>query len=333
MIIYIHNHIKKGSGVVMDNETNKKQQKPGLGAIRPDDWIEQKFRDICSDEGYSQTKLFEHIFIYYLNSKYTNQKEEALPISSEIQLISENLDNILNHFKSIADKAQNTVISNKNNLELTINNLRKDLETATSKCQAFEKDNHDLTESNHAFISARENLDKQIVDLKDALKNKSDDLRNVKAESADLLKEIKSLQQFCEDKKTTDKLLNKVKSELNIALDTINEKEHSITKLNNIIEELTSECQNLKDNYSQAIEEVQLKLKGDYNRSVEVLKIEYEKKIELLIDDSARNLELQKKELIYEKNISILNLREELLQEKNNVLELTHKLDKLSKSE
>ena len=44
-----------------ENIKEKKKQKAPLG-IRPDDYIDIKFRELVEKEGISQTKLFERMF-------------------------------------------------------------------------------------------------------------------------------------------------------------------------------------------------------------------------------------------------------------------------------
>jgi len=51
----------------MDNSKNdgidqKKKQKAGLNAVRPDDYIENKFKEMAKDMNLSQTEMFSRIF-------------------------------------------------------------------------------------------------------------------------------------------------------------------------------------------------------------------------------------------------------------------------------
>ena len=70
-----------------ENIKEKKKQKAPLG-IRPDDYIDIKFREHVEKEGISQTKLFDRMFCEFTRNSKDALKLQALDCSVELQSIS-----------------------------------------------------------------------------------------------------------------------------------------------------------------------------------------------------------------------------------------------------
>jgi hypothetical protein len=158
------------------NQKRPKSQKAGLNAVRPDDYVERTFKDLAKDKGKSQTELFEAMFWNYINKEKEEEMEMALSYKSEINLISGDLDNILNHFKAITEKAQNTIIAERNNANQRIQNLQKDLETSELKNKELIEKNTEILASNETFTVIKEDLGQVIDKLKKELEAKDDEL-------------------------------------------------------------------------------------------------------------------------------------------------------------
>lgn len=143
-------------------ESKKNKQRPGLNAIRPDDFTENKFKEMAAEKKLSQTDMFKLIFWNYISNNRKEELKEAVDLSGEIELISQNLENIMEYFKRIAEKAQNTVISVKSNAEQTEKNLQLDIDTLTKKVAALGKRNTELEENSRIFNSLKEELTSKI---------------------------------------------------------------------------------------------------------------------------------------------------------------------------
>jgi chromosome segregation ATPase len=154
------------------NQKKSKSQKAGLNAIRPEVYIERSFKDLAKDKGKSQTELFEAMFWNYINKEQEKEMEMALSFKSEINLISSDLDNILKHFIAITEKAQNTIIVERNNASQKIENLQTELETAELKNKELIGRNKELETSNEAFTSIKGELFQEIDKLKRGLESK-----------------------------------------------------------------------------------------------------------------------------------------------------------------
>lgn len=171
----------------------KKKQKPGLNAVRPDDYIEKKFKEMARDMNLSQTDMFSRIFWSYINDQQSERKELALSLESEIDLISKDLSSILNHFKTIAEKAQNTVISVKTNAEQTEKNLNLDRDTLSKRVEELTKRNEELEKLNDAFNEVKAGLETKIQILTGSLTDTENKLKNVSELNKDKEKEILEL--------------------------------------------------------------------------------------------------------------------------------------------
>ena len=147
------------------NEDNKNKPKAGLGGVRPDAYTMEKFKSGAKDNNMSQTKFFESIFWSYLSKDKENKKEDALSLEGEISLLSQDLNSMFEHIKTIAEKAQNTIISIKSNAEQNEKNLSLDLDTANKKVAELQKRNEELEISNSTFSEVKANLEAKTLNL------------------------------------------------------------------------------------------------------------------------------------------------------------------------
>lgn len=162
-------------------ESNEpKKQKAGLGAIRPDDYVENEFKKMAAHKKLSQTEMFECMFWNFIKGEDKEKKEQAINYESEINLISKDLNNVLSHIKSITEKAQNTVIAVNSNAEQTEKNLKLELDTVSKKLEEIEKRNLELEQTNEMFNYIKNSLDAKIVEFNEILDKKSTEIKELK---------------------------------------------------------------------------------------------------------------------------------------------------------
>lgn len=185
-------NINKSTGSV--NREEKKKQKAGLNAIRPNDYIEQKFKNMANEKDLSQTEFFEQIFWNYLKKDNQEKRNEALNCEGEINLIAKDLDNILTNFKSIADRAQNRIIAINSNTEQTLGNLNLEIDTLQKKCEELEKRNSELEKTNSLFTEVKTDLEKQIQNITIEVEKRTSEIVSLKEDNRDKGKNIKELE-------------------------------------------------------------------------------------------------------------------------------------------
>jgi len=172
--------------------TGKKSQKPGLNAVRPDNDIEKEFRHIAKDKNISQTKLFEYMFWNYISDGIEEKQENAISFDGELGLLSKDLENIMVHFKAIATKSQDTVISLKSNTEQIEKNFNLEIETLNLKLVELTNRNNELENTNKVFSEVREGLELKISSLSDIVLEKETENNKLLGDMKEKDTEIKS---------------------------------------------------------------------------------------------------------------------------------------------
>lgn len=232
------------TNVTNKNESvdQKKKQKPGLNAVRPSDYIEGTFKEMAKDMNISQTDMFNRIFWSYLNDQRSERKELALNIQSEIDLISKDLSNILNHFKAIAEKAQDTIISVKTNAEQTEKNINLDKDTLSKRVEELSKRNEELEKLNSVFDEVKLTLESKIQVLTESLKDKDLKLKDVaelnKTKATEILELVNSNKNLEKEVAKSHKEIERLSGEL------IN----SNDRLKNVEVELKESKETIKEN-------------------------------------------------------------------------------------
>lgn len=288
-----------------------KSQKAGLNAIRPDDYVEKTFKDLAKNSGKSQTELFEAMFWNYIKKEQDKEMEEVISFKSEINLISSDLENILKHFKNITEKAQSTIITERNNATQKLENLYKELETADLKNKELMERNKELEISNEAFTSIKENLTSELNKLEELLKSKDREITTIKKdmeESAAInskyLTKIANLEAEIKEKELERKQL---KDSLDKYLTAYQFETEKRTRLEDEINELKESIHDLKENFKEEKESLEkaLQLKYDAEKNMAVVDI----KLELI----------EVKNSLQEKLLTINKLNQ-IIEQKNNII-------------
>lgn len=306
--------------IVGESLNQKRKQKAGLNAVRPDDYVETKFKEMAKDKNISQTDMFNQIFWSFIQVQKNENKNSVLNVESEIDLISKDLNNILINFKSIADKAQNTIISIETNAEQTEKNLKTDIDTLNKKNQELLKRNEELEQSNTAFNEIKANLKSKIEVQEETIINKNKELQTAADEITNKDRKIKELQLQLNTLERSNLDLQKdadrVDDELNTTKFKLNNLEQTNASLNSTINTLEtlkkSEFNSIESKYNLEIAELEAKLKAyEETKEKEIaylkehLKIDYEAKNKLSIAEM--KLELADLKCTYAETLNELN--------------------------
>ena len=275
------------------NEDNKNKPKAGLGGVRPDAYTMEKFKSGAKDNNMSQTKFFESIFWSYLSKDKENKKEDALSLEGEISLLSQDLNSMFEHIKTIAEKAQNTIISIKSNAEQNEKNLSLDLDTANKKVAELQKRNEELEISNSTFSEVKANLEAKTLNLSEENKQQAKAIDEYKKDVISKEKRIKELE---ETLKKTENLYEKESKTIELQKDQLQDE---LISKNNEINNLKTSISSLKDTVNNI--ELMKKSELEATESKYKLKIaELELKLDLYNEDKAKEIESIKRTLLSE---------------------------------
>ncbi|MDT8718272.1 hypothetical protein IAI10_16515 [Clostridium sp. 19966] len=298
--------------------SNKNKQKPGLNAIRPDDNVERDFKNMAKNRNLSQTELFEYMFWSYINEDKENKKESALPLESFINLISNDLSNILNHFKNMADSAQNTVIAITTNSEQVKINLNKDIDSMKQYIIEMEKRNAELEKSNDAFEEIRSGLDLKITELNEKLVHKEN-------ENKGLMEKIKEYEKLMKDQEKQMAIKDKEISNFNNEVKTLQDAADTYqSKIKNL--EIKNESLQSTLNSIEALKKAEISSIEAKNQAIVT---DYENRIKSIENAKAKNLNeiTQRLRIDFESKIKNLEVNNE------NLKSTIDNIDSLKKAE
>lgn len=235
----------------------KKKQKSGLNAVRPDDYVERMFKDMAKEKNFSQTEMFERIFWSYITDQTNEKMQQAVNLDSEINLISKDLDNIMQHFKAIVEKSQQTVISVKANAEQTEKNLTMEVDTLKKTIDELGKRNFELEQSNNVFNEVKAGLESKISELAELNAEKDNALEEYSSEIKEKDKQNKELQKQIVTLEKDNEKLQKELPRIN-NLETLNSSLNST--LNNLEAIKKSEISAIEAKYKVIITDLETKL-------------------------------------------------------------------------
>lgn len=317
------------------NEDNHDQDKPirkqkaGLGGIRPDDYVENRFKEMASERGCSQTEMFESIFWAYLRKEREDQKNNAIDYSSEINLIANGLNNILTHFKSITDKAQETIINISSSAEQKEKNFLLEIETLNGKIEELRNRNKELENNNNIFTDVKNDLEGKIVDNKLLLEGREKEVYDLKSSIAEKDIHIKNLEDSIKLMKKENASLQKDNDSL---CEDINIKESKIKNLETVNVSLQSTVSNIDTLKKSELSAMEAQYKSEISAIESQYKsvvINLENKINTFDDDKKKeikNLEkLIRTELEAEKKMAVADIKLELAEMKSKYAELKSK--------
>lgn len=312
----------KDNNLTKEDAGQKKKQKAGLNAVRPDDFVEMKFKDMASDKKLSQTEMFERMFWSYIKKEREEEKRLVIDYTSEINLISKDFNNIMNHFKGITEKAQETVLNITANADQTQKNLTLEIDTLKKHIEELEKRNSELEETNKIFSEIKDSLEDTISNQNENLKSKELELTEVKAtlkekelQNKDQDKSNKALEKSNEKlQKENDKLSEelRIKESRIIALETSNSNLQST--LSNVDTLKKAEIESIDARYRSIISNHEHTIKGFNDAKEKELKD---------LENRVRN------ELDAEKKMAIADMKLELVDVKSKYAESLANIEKL----
>jgi len=290
------------------------KEKKSLGGVRPDDYLLEKFKDIAKEKDISQSEMFNRIFYYYLNGDREKKQEQALNLDSEINLISKDMENMLSHFKNMASKAQDTLISLRSNTEQTEKNLLLDIDTAAKKEEEYKKRNDELELFNSTFSKIKDDLSEQVALLTQKNGKMNETLEHQKNEIEEKSKKIKSLEDSIERMdKITEKESNNLKATIKEIQEEAQVKDTKIRNFETTISSLNDTINNISVLKKAEIESVNSKYEAqiaELNSSINLLKNNRDNEMIALRKNLEVEFNADKKEAVADIRIKLAEMKE-----------------------
>ncbi len=263
----------------MNEESKRKKQKAPLG-IRPNDYIENKFKVLVKENNTTQTEMFEKIMWNFIHNSNEALKLQSLDCSVELQSIKAASSTLVKSINKIVSKAQIELISKNTEIESIKNISDKKIELA----------NMDLKNRVKELELINKELENKFLDANSIVKgfNTVKDDMTLKIESH--LETINNLNSKLKEKENIIKDNNKELFNKNKYIENL-EKELSLLKNeNSSLERNLASSQITLENYKSTIdnfnsikiseiETVKESLKLIYELKIDKLKAEFEKEI------------------------------------------------------
>ena len=284
---------------------NKKDNNPL--SVRVDPYYKDMFEDLIKQKGIPKKVLMETMISSYIESGHDNEREANISFVNEINLIAGNFNQIMNIFKTMTSKSQDTIGSQKSFYEQKIKNLETKMQMLEVDYKGIEDKNKLLEVAADNFKLEKEKLEKAIHDLNEVDTSSEKEISKYLRKNAELLEQINGLQKVEKEsvlqKGEFEKSKNEIKLLKSALDDKINENEKLHKKISNAEESITE----MKIKKAEEFKELELVIRKE---------AEVDKKMEIL------KLQLQYNDLQAEniKNLGIINKQlEEITQLKNRL--------------
>lgn len=272
----------------------KKKQKAPLG-IRPDDFIEEKFKKMAEDKGISQTKLFERLFWEFTKNSNEALRLQSLDCSLELQAINSASSTLINAIEKIVTKAQSQIMVTNRESENIKSASEKKIELAnidlTNKIKELELKNKELEEqlNNANSIVAGFNTVKGELDLK---------VENLTNEVVKLNESIKEKDKIIKDKDKELENIDKARENTEKEIELLKEQKNTLESKNASLQTNVEVLQGTINSFN-SIKKAEIEAIKDNEATINQLKIDkltaqHENEIQILKNEiSSKELEIK----------------------------------------
>lgn len=256
------------------NEVNKKDNNPL--SVRVDPYYKELFEDVIKQRGIPKKALLETMILSYVESGHEEERESNISFVNEINLIAGNLNEIMNIFKTMTTKSQDTIGSQKSFYDQRIKNMETKIQMLENNSIAIEEKNKLLEAANNGFLLEKENFKKTISDLnlKETLREKEITTFNLK--NAELLEQINILRKVEKENILLKVENEKARQEFNLLKSKLEDKSFENEKLLKKISSLDESLIEIKNRKSEEFKELELVIRkeADLDKKMEILKLQ-----------------------------------------------------------
>jgi chromosome segregation ATPase len=277
----------------VDIDENKKETPL---SVRVDPYYKDIFLELSEKPGFSRKRLLESMISSYVRQGREETRQNNLNLEHEISLISGSLDDILKVFKTISEKAQDTIGSSRSFYEQQAENFKKNAEALELKIQGTEDERKRLLLSNKELELNIKSAGEKNSKLSDNITYLQEELAKARNAHAAVLNEVYNLRRIDSDNVRLVSENKELLAQIEKNKDAINRKDKAAEKQNYDYEMLE-----LKKN-----KEIEL-LKGE----IDALKAQISNMRKNKEEETKELKDLIRKELELKKETEILQLKQE----------------------
>lgn len=256
------------------DENSKKDNNPL--SVRVDPHYKEVFEDLIKKKNVPKKTLLEAMITSYVDNGLEDERESNISFANEINLIAGNFNEIMNTFKTMATKSQDTIASQKSFFEQKIKNIE-------TRLQMFENDNTALKERNNLLELLnnnhkidKEKLEKSINDLNELDTSCEKEISVYIRKNAELLEQINILQKEEKVNVLQKTEIENAKKEIKVLRDSLEDKDNQIAKLRKNISDLQESISEGKNKKADEFKEfeVLIRREADVDKKLEILKMQ-----------------------------------------------------------
>lgn len=253
---------------------NKKDNNPL--SVRVDPYYKEIFEDLIKQKGIPKKVLLETMISSYVESGREDEREANISFVNEINLIAGNFNEIMNIFKAMAAKSQDTIGSQKSFYEQKIKNLETRIQMLETDCSGFEEKNRLLETTCNNLVLEKEKLEKTIYDLNEVDASGEKEISSYIRKNAELLEQINILQKAEKESVLLKGEFEKGKNEIKALKSSLDEKISENEKLHKKISEAEESIMEMKNKKAEEFKELELVIRkeADIDKKMEILKLQ-----------------------------------------------------------
>ena len=253
---------------------NKKDNNPL--SVRVDPYYKDIFEDLIKQKGIPKKVLMETMISSYVESGREDEREANISFANEINLIAGNFNEIMNIFKTMATKSQDTIGSQKSFYEQKIINLETRMQMLEIDYKGIEEKNRLLEVTGNNLKLEKEKLEKAIHNLNAADTSSEKEISTYLRKNAELLEQINGLQKVEKESVLLKGEFEKSKNEIKVLKSSLDDKTSENEKLYKKISNAEESIIEMKSKKAEEFKELKLVIRkeAEIDKKMEILKLQ-----------------------------------------------------------
>jgi chromosome segregation ATPase len=269
--------VKLNENIEKTDQTDVENKKDGNPlSVRINPYYKEIFEDLIKQKGVPKKVLLETMISSYVESGREDGRESSISFVNEINLIAGSFNEIMNIFKSMAAKSQDTIGSQMSFYEQKVKNIETKMQILETDYKGLKEKNKLLETTDNNLHLEKEKLEKIIYDLNEVDASGEKEISTYLRKNAELLEQINSLQKVEKESVILNSEYEKVKYEIKALKSALDDKINENGKLHIKIsdaEETILEMRNKRINEFKDIELV-IRKEAEVDKKMEILKLQ-----------------------------------------------------------
>ena len=253
---------------------NKKDNNPL--SVRVDPYYKEIFEDLIKQKGIPKKVLLETMISTYVDNGHEDEREANISFVNEINLIAGSFNEMMNIFKAITVKSQDTIGSQKSYYEQKIKNTETKIQTLEIEYKVLEEKNRLFEAAENNLKLEKEKLEKAIYNLNGVDSSSERQISSYIRKNAELLEQINILQKVEKESVILKGDFEKEKNEIKILKSHLDDKISENEKLHKKICDAEESIMEMKKKKAEEFKGIELVIRkeAEIDKKMEILKLQ-----------------------------------------------------------